>query len=103
MFSPLFEDPPSIKIPQVNDYVVVKLIAQRSIKYYVAVILSKTDDEIMVKFMRKSLGNKFAFPASDDIASVEIFEIVEILNQPSVNNRQQYTFNFDISKYKNMC
>ncbi|CAG9764335.1 unnamed protein product [Ceutorhynchus assimilis] len=90
------------KIPEVNDYVVVKLLAQRSVKHYVAVIISKTEDEIVAKFMRKSLGNKFSFPSIDDIANIELHEVAEILSQPAINNRQQYTFNIDFSKYKNI-
>lgn len=92
-----------VKVPQVNDYVVVKLVAQRSIKHYIAVIMSITEeDEFVAKFMRKSCGNKFTFPVTDDIANIETYEIAEVLNQPSVNNRQQYTFSVDLSKYKNM-
>lgn len=87
--------------PQVNDYVVVKLLAQRSVKHYIAVIMSKAEDEFVAKFMRKSLGNKFTFPATDDVANIDQDDIAEILSQPSVNNRQQYTFSLDISKYKN--
>lgn len=84
-----------------NDYVVVKLLAQRSVKHYIAVIMSKAEDEFVAKFMRKSLGNKFTFPATDDVANIDQDDIAEILSQPSVNNRQQYTFSLDISKYKN--
>ncbi|ENN76357.1 hypothetical protein D910_12470 [Dendroctonus ponderosae] len=103
---PTFKEPagsPSSTLfePQVNDYVVVKLLAQRSVKHYIAVIMSKAEDEFVAKFMRKSLGNKFTFPATDDVANIDQDDIAEILSQPSVNNRQQYTFSLDISKYKN--
>lgn len=92
-----------LNVPEINDYVVVKLLTQRSVKHYIAIIISKSEDELVAKFMRKALGNKFTFPCIDDIANIDLHEIAEILSQPSINNRQQYTFNLDLSKYKNIC
>ncbi|KAF7282363.1 hypothetical protein GWI33_002742 [Rhynchophorus ferrugineus] len=90
------------KLPQTNDYVVVKLTAKKSFKHYVAIILSKTEDGYVAKFMRKAMGSKFIFPSNDDVDHIDVHEVADILSQPTINNRQQYSFNVDLNKYKYM-
>lgn len=72
-------------------------------KHYIALVLS--DDgcqEYTVKYMRRSSSNKFIFPNIDDISTVEVSDVVGILDQPMLNNRGQYMFSNDLNNYENL-
>ncbi|GBM61367.1 hypothetical protein AVEN_112247-1 [Araneus ventricosus] len=95
-------NPPANAIKNIvqNDYVVIKLAGKKSVRFYVGVIISQDAfDEYTVKFMRKCGKDKFTFPENDDIAEVDLSNIVNVLSQPSLNKREQYVFNENLEHY----
>ncbi|GBN52437.1 hypothetical protein AVEN_103988-1 [Araneus ventricosus] len=97
-----FDNPPANAIKNIaqNDYVVIKLAGKKSVRFYVGVIISQDAfDEYTVKFMRKCGKDKFTFPEKDDIAEVDLCDIVDVLSQPSLNKREQYVFNENLEHY----
>lgn len=93
-YSDVYSDDSQEELPvkvKVNDYVISKIAGKKSIHNYVGVVTKKFNDELLVKFMKKS-ANKFVFPLTDDISLIELPDIVTVLDQPTVNNRQQYQF-----------
>lgn len=89
-------------IPQINDYVVVKFAGKKSIKHYIGLVLSKDGNEFSLKYMRRVTGNKFIFPTIDDISVVDQSDIVFILKQPDLNNRNYYVFTTDLDNISNL-
>ncbi|GBL88743.1 hypothetical protein AVEN_158880-1 [Araneus ventricosus] len=81
-----------LKNPKVNYYIIVTLSGKKSFHYYIGLVLQHHDEELVVKFMKKSSGKKFVFPEIEDISSIDLKDIICILNQLLVNNRQHYEF-----------
>ncbi|GBN14813.1 hypothetical protein AVEN_115746-1 [Araneus ventricosus] len=71
------DNPPANAIKNIaqNDYVVIKLAGKKSVRFYVGVIISQD--------ARKCREDKFTFPEQDDIAEVDLSDIVDVLSQPS--------------------
>lgn len=84
--------------PKVNNYVLVKFDGKTKEYYYIGIVMKKFQDEFLIKFMKKS-GSKFVWPENEDMSSVELKDIVAVLDEPNINNRQQYEFPLN-SKYK---
>lgn len=53
--------------------------------------------------MRRISGNKFIFPAIEDVSLVEQSDIVSVLEQPILNNRNYYVFSIDSDKIANLA
>ena len=83
-----------------NNYVVARICGKKSEKQYGGLVIDKTQNDLQLKFLKKS-GNKFVFPEIDDIAYVDYSDVIKILLEPSVNNRQHYFFD-DVSNIKNL-
>lgn len=99
------EEIENLRKPKRSDYVVVQFIGKKSIKHYIGLIMSENNsEECTIKFMRKSSGkNKFIFPTVEDIAVVEITDVVHILKQPMLDARNHYIFEIkDIQRFKNL-
>lgn len=73
------------------------------VKHFVAVVMDiENEMEYLVKFLKKSeVGNFFVYPNIDDLSLVNSTDIVEILDHPTVNKRDQYTFH--LPEYENIC
>lgn len=92
----------SIKI---NDFVIVKFqTSKKSVKYYVGLVLALGADEndLVIKFLRRSGQEFFTFPEKDDISVIDKGDVVFTLCQPNLNNRGQYSFPQDLP-FKNIC
>lgn len=79
---------------EINDYVVVRFTGRKKCHHYLGIVLEKAENELLVKFMKKS-GVMFVFPDKEDLSSVDPSDVVAKVGQPSVNNRQQYTFSLN--------
>lgn len=84
--------------PKVNDYIIVKLLGKKKFHYYIALVLKESIKDLTVKFLKKSSGNKFTFPDIEDVSIIDFKDVVMVLKQPLVNNRQQYEFSV-VDKY----
>lgn len=86
--------------PKVNDYVLVKFQGKtkNSFYYYIGTILRMCKDEFLIRFIKKS-GKQFVWPDQEDISFVDKDDVVAVLEQPDINNRQQYDFSLDM-KYQ---
>ncbi|XP_054259552.1 uncharacterized protein LOC128984273 [Macrosteles quadrilineatus] len=84
-----------------NDYVLVKLSGKKSVKHYVAVVTAKLSDELEVKFMKNNGFNIFVFPPVEDCSFINIEDVVGVLGQPRVDNRERYSFE-NIGKYSSI-
>lgn len=89
-------------MPKVNDFVVVKFYGKKSVKHYVALVLSANDTGFTVKYLRKSVGRKFVFPQVDDVAHVDTDDIIHVLECP-LKSKRGYSFGKSISNYENVC
>lgn len=61
--------------------------------------------ECSVKYLKRTPGEKFVFPEIDDISSIDFADIVLVLQQPTMNNRDQYLFDLKVNqlkKFKNL-
>lgn len=83
-----------------NDYVIVKLSGKKSVRYFLALIVSCDDQDFTVKYMKKISSNKFVFEG-EKLWTVLKNDIIGKLNQPTINNRELYIFN-DINKFNNI-
>lgn len=84
-----------------GDYIITYLVSKQIRKYFIAVILQKTNGPSVVysiKFLKKvseSNGKlNMIYPDEDDVSSICEQEIVQLLAQPDMSRRQQYVFNF---------
>ena len=83
-----------------NNYVIIKLAGKKSYKYYVALIISQESyNEFTVNFMRKCSNGTFVFPEKNNISEVYLSDVVEVLKQPIMNEREQYVFSENLSTY----
>lgn len=74
-----------------NEYVVVKFDGKKTIYHYVGLVTKEEEnDELLVKFLKRSAGTFFVFPEIEDLCPVQRSDVVAKLEQPLVNNRQQY-------------
>lgn len=81
---------------------VVRFSTKKSVRHYVGLVQSKSEDEYTVSFLRRSGAESFVFPNKEDIAAVDKQDIVFKLQQPVVNNRGQYKFNEQLL-FQNIC
>nr|CAH7751846.1 unnamed protein product [Callosobruchus chinensis] len=72
-------------------YVLVKFICKKSERHYVGRVLNKCNDDLEIRFMRKS-GEKFVFPEQDDVCLVDINDIVTVLPEPHANKENSTYF-----------
>lgn len=89
--------------PSINDYVIVKCSGKKMVQYFLAIIESydKGCDEYKVTFLKKTGNSKFCLPEGQDRKQYDIegTDICEVLCQPVSFHRNQYTFDFDFSRY----
>lgn len=85
--------------PAKGNYVIVKLCGKKYIRHYVAVVLSDDgSDEYTVKFLKRSSGKSFIFPTKDDISVVDAADILHILDNPTVLDKQETEYCFNDAK-----
>nr|CAD7447743.1 unnamed protein product [Timema bartmani] len=49
-------------------------------------------EEFTVSFLKNSFGEKFVFPEKEDISVIDMSDIVQVLNPPTINKRGQHMF-----------
>lgn len=81
--------------PIINDYVLVRLEGKKCTKHFIAVVLKENDQEFEVKFLKRVGGNKFIFPNVEDFSIINFVDVVSVLKQPSLDNRERYVFNLE--------
>lgn len=86
-----------------NDYIIIRFTQKKTERHYVGLVTEYEDDELTVKFMRKTGLDKFVFPEVDDVATIDRRQVVKILSQPVVNHRHVYIFNENLAEYNNLC
>lgn len=81
-------------LAKVNDFVLVKLTGKKTTNHYIAIIIAiEHKEEYFVKFLKKSaVGNYFVFPVIEDTSVIPLNDIVTVLDDPTVNCREQYIF-----------
>lgn len=63
-----------------GDFVLVRFCNKKNVAYYVGQVTKQySDGDYEVKFLRKTAGGKFIFPATEDIASVQIKDVIQVL------------------------
>lgn len=80
---------------KINDYIIVKLLAKKAIKYFIGMIIDIDEEGVyFVKFLKETSTEKFIFPVIEDVGLVKVNDIVAKLPQPEVQRRGEgYTFN----------
>ncbi|CAH2002883.1 unnamed protein product, partial [Acanthoscelides obtectus] len=97
-----------VKAFQVGDFVLVKFYTTTSTMYYVGLVISKEDDEFLLKFLRRHGTTwKFVYPPVENISSVREQDI--ILKLPFPKNvggtervKSTLTFGLDLRCYENV-
>ncbi|XP_054280654.1 uncharacterized protein LOC128998509 [Macrosteles quadrilineatus] len=84
-----------------GDFVLVRFPLNKIVKFYIGEVIQKyKDGDYEVKFLRKTVGEKFVFPQNDDIASVNIKDIIQTLTNFKMH-RGIYIFQ-DLAKTSNV-
>ena len=87
----------------IDDWILVKFIGKRSVKHYVAKIINVYNNEINVKFVRKSMffmkKSIFVFPDIDDCSIVSLSDIIALLPNPKVGRRGEISFEVSFAMY----
>lgn len=66
-----------------------------NVTHYIGRVLEKYEEgDYEVKFLRKSERGKFVFPVVDDVAAVQVKDIIQVLTKYETH-REIYTF-FDL-------
>ncbi|XP_054257994.1 uncharacterized protein LOC128982935 [Macrosteles quadrilineatus] len=98
---PITPLPDVINDLSVGDFILVRFSSKKTFKLYVGQVISKYDDgDFEVKFLRKTVGNKFVFPQAEDIASVQIQDVIQVLTNFE-KHRDIYSFH-DLSVNSNI-
>lgn len=93
--------------PKVEDFVLVKFDAERSVKHYVGKVTKIIDEQdIEIEFLRKSQKTErhFYYPNVTDISVTNISKIDMVLPKPSVQGKTKrqfalITFPADLNNY----
>lgn len=87
-----------------NDYVLVSFKTRKNVKYYVGRIMELVDNEYLINYLKlQSNSLNFVYPTIQDTSLVSSSDIVASLPVPTLKKRGHHEFNFDFSKYKNVC
>lgn len=79
----------------------MKFDGKKTIHHYIGLVTKEEEnDELLVKFLKRSAGTFFVFPEIEDLCPVQRSGVVAKLEQPLVNNRQQYKFSLSDSVTK---
>lgn len=81
-----------------HDFILVKLMGKKLLKFFAAQIINTGDDKITVKFLKYD-GQKFFWPTINDISDIAITEIEKKLSLLEVDRRMGMHFDLDFSKY----
>lgn len=89
-------EPPSHEILNdlsAGDFILVKFSSNKNnISFYIGQVSKLYDDgEYEVKFLRKTAVGKFVFPHAEDVASVNVKDIMQVLTSFEVH-RDMYSF-----------
>lgn len=90
---------------KIGDFVVIQMYTKKLkiIKHYVGIIEQKLSfHEYMIKFMRKKSTYSFIFPLNEEISTVNFEEIKCVLSQPTIDRRELYTFQDDLTTFPNL-
>lgn len=78
-------------------YIVVQFCGKKSIKHFIGIVLNTEDEvedednSIFVKFMKKG-AKGFIFPEIDDTSVVNLLDVKEVLETPTIDRRGEYLF-----------
>lgn len=80
-----------------HDWVLVKFMTKKSVKYYVGQVIEMCHEIPMIKYLRKTQtkqkGQLFVYPNVDDICELKhVEDIVSVLPQPTISRRGQISF-----------
>lgn len=92
-----------------QDYVLVKLGTKKVCRHYVGIVLTDPDedDTVEIKFLSRMLSKSqpvFCYPDKEDIAEVDVDDIVRKLPFPNLvggtkRTSQQYVFDYEFSDF----
>jgi len=76
-----------------GDWVVAEYLSKKSVKYFVGQVMNIDDDELSIKFVRRS-GNAglFAWPPKEDTDFVDQAAVKQILQEPTCDRRGHLRF-----------
>lgn len=75
-----------------GNFVLVRFCKKKTVTHYIGQVTKKyADGDYEIKFLRKTTGGKFIFPAAEDIASVQINDVVQVLTD-FTSHRDMFTF-----------
>ena len=87
---------PMTKNLTVGDWVFVKCGRVHPRKYVANIIAEASNGDYEVSFLRQcdenSGPNTFSFPLERDFASIDMSDVVQVLNPPSIDRRGRYCF-----------
>ncbi|CAF4946222.1 unnamed protein product [Pieris macdunnoughi] len=89
---------------EVHDWILVRFITKKSVKYYVGNIISVNENNIPnVNFLRKIKNSRFMsfhYPDVEDISEIKHYDdIVMFLQKPNISRRGHVTFDENFKNY----
>ncbi|KAG8274406.1 hypothetical protein J6590_004430 [Homalodisca vitripennis] len=65
-----------------GDFVLVRFCNKKTVTHYIGQVMKMyADGDCKVTFLRKTTGGKFIFPDAEDIASVQLKNIIQVLTE----------------------
>lgn len=86
-----FRDLPTEEIA-VKSWVLVKYETKKSCKHFIGQVLSLSKDGLHIKFLKKTVGEKFVWPEVEDTDIIGYNCVVKILPIPKIERRGHYIF-----------
>lgn len=86
----------NITRPDINDFIIVVVKGKKTTKKFVAVVEEVLEECYTIKYMKRIFGtNKFIFPEKEERYTIDCEDIFKKINQPNINNREQYVFELE--------
>ncbi|KAK9704005.1 hypothetical protein QE152_g28556 [Popillia japonica] len=85
-----FRDLPTEEIV-VESWVLVKYETKKSCKHFIGQVLSLSKDGLHIKFLKKTVGEKFVWPEVEDTDIIGYNCVVKILPTPKIERRGHYS------------
>jgi hypothetical protein len=80
-----------------SQWVVVQYASKQSVSYYLGQVVEMVNDGVKITFLKRQPGSKilFKFPMKEEIDVVQSEDIVDSIQQPIMNRRNQFVVNYN--------
>lgn len=76
----------------VGSWVLVKYETKKTRKHFIGQVLSLSEDDMSIKFLKRTNGGKFVWPEVEDIDNIQYTSVITILPPPQIERRGHHVF-----------